>query len=193
MSYFRSFQTNIFKNVFQTFIAYSLGCVIERECIEGEKLLIKSIDLKHYKAAATAVTKIQPLMKKTIKQIGQKLKVELRNYSRDPTAVFKYDGDVEKLANYRSEHLITDAEQKLPILHTLICKSFSIVSEEKFAVNKKALAISGVLIPWISSNKFTHRNNVILTTTGETIRSKTLPTPCWRMIPLRNNTRTEFT
>ena len=167
---FRSFQTNnilyIPKCFFQTFIAYSSGRVIERECIEGEKLLVKSIGLKHYKAAAAAVTKIQPLMKKTIEQIGQKLKVELRNYSRDPTAVFKYDGDVEKLANYRSEHLITDAEQKLPILHTLICKSFSNVSEEKFAVNKKALAISGVLIPWIPSNKFTHRNNVILTTGG---------------------------
>ena len=168
--YFRSFQTNnilyIPKCFFQTFIAYSSGRVIERECIEGEKLLVKSIGLKHYKAAAAAVTKIQPLMKKTIEQIGQKLKVELRNYSRDPTAVFKYDGDVEKLANYRSEHSITDAEQKLPILHTLICKSFSNVSEEKFAVNKKALAISGVLIPWIPSNKFTHRNNVILTTGG---------------------------
>lgn len=140
--------------------------MIERECNEGEKLLVKSICLKNYKAAAAAVTKIQPLMKKTVEQIGQKLKVELRNYSRDPNAVFKYDGDLQKLANYRSEHLIADAEQKLPILHTLICRSFSNVSEEKFAVNKKALAISGVLIPWIPSNKFTYRNNVILTTGG---------------------------
>lgn len=68
------------------------------------------------------MTKIQPLTKKTIEQLGKKLKVELRNYSRDPNAVCKYDGDVEKLANDRSEHLITDAEQKLPILHTIICR-----------------------------------------------------------------------
>ena len=76
-------------------------------------------------------------MKETIKQIGQTLKAELRNYSRDPDAVFKYDGDVEKLANYRSKHLITDAEQKMPSLHSLICKSFSKFSEKKFAINTR--------------------------------------------------------
>ena len=76
----------------QIFIAYSSGRVIEHECKDiNEELFVKNIALKNYKAAAAGVTKLAPLMKETTVQIAKELKKELRNYSRDPNAVFRYE------------------------------------------------------------------------------------------------------
>ena len=148
------------------FIGYSSGRVVEYECKDGEKLLVKNIALRRYKAAAAGVVSVPSLMNETVIQIAKKLKVEIRNYTRDPEAVFKYDGEVEKLAQYRNEHLLAEAVDKLPILNTLICHSFANVNKVKFSTNKKALIFSSFLIPWIPSNKFTYRINVLLTTGG---------------------------
>ncbi len=148
------------------FIGYSSGRVVEYECKDGEKLLVKNIALRRYKAAAAGVVNVPSLMNETVIQIAKKLKVEIRNYTRDPEAVFKYDGEVEKLAQYRNEHLLTEPVDKLPILNTLICHSFANVNKVKFSTNKKALIFSSFLIPWMPSNKFTYRINVLLTTGG---------------------------
>ena len=89
-----------------------------------EELLVKNVGIKNYKAAAVGVTKFSPLHDKVLEEIGKEIKRELKNYSKDPTNTYKYRGELEKLADFRNDHLIREIQQKAPNLHCLASSSF---------------------------------------------------------------------
>lgn len=144
----------------QIFIGYSSGRVIEHECTGHEELLVKNLCCGNYRAAAFGVVNFVPLKKQVLVQVGKEIKKELRSYSRDSHAVFKYHGDLEKLAEYRNEQLMEEAKKKVPIVHTLVTASFP--KKDKYPLNKEALIISSFLNPWIPKSNFIYRNNTIL-------------------------------
>lgn len=115
----------VFIFILPIFLAYSSGQVIEHECTGGEELLARNLRIKNYKAAAVSVTKFSPLHDKVSEEIGKEIKRELKNYSRDLTNTYKYRGELEKLADFRNDHLIREIiQQKESNLHFLVSSSF---------------------------------------------------------------------
>ena len=100
------------------------GLVIEHECTGDEERLVKNLGIKNYKAAAVGVTKFSPLHDKVLEETGKKIKRELKNYSKDPTNTYKYRGELEKLADFRNDHLITEIQQKHPTCIALFLRHF---------------------------------------------------------------------
>ena len=68
----------------------------------------KKSGLKNYEAAAVGVTKFLPLHDKVLAEIGREINRELKAYSKDPTNIYKYREDLEKLADFRNDHLVKD-------------------------------------------------------------------------------------
>ena len=140
--------------------------MIEHECTGDEELLVKNLGIKNYKAAAVGVTKFSPLHDKVLEEIGKEIKRELKNYSKDPTNTYKYRGELEKLADFRNDHLITEIQQKAPNLHCLVSSSFPRNKIVKNAKNEEALIFASILNPWIPNSYFTFRINTILVLGG---------------------------
>ena len=46
-------------------------------------------------------------------EIGREINRELKTYSKDPMNIYKYRGDLDKLANFRNEHLIKDIQAEV--------------------------------------------------------------------------------
>ena len=151
---------------FQICIAYSSGRVVEHECTGAEELLVRNLGLKNYKAAAVGVTKFSSLHDKVLVEIGREINRELKTYSKDPTNIYKYRGDLDKLANFRNEHLIKDIQQKAPKLHCLVSSSFPKNKKVKNAFNKEALIFASIINPWVPNSHFTFRINTILVLGG---------------------------
>ena len=147
-------------------MAYSSGRVIEHECTGDEELLVKNLGIKNYKAAAVGVTKFSPLHDKVLEEIGKEIKRELKNYSKDPTNTYKYRGELEKLADFRNDHLIREIQQKAPNLHCLVSSSFPRNEKVKNAKNKEAVIFASILNPWIPNSYFTFRIYTILVLGG---------------------------
>ena len=122
--------------------------------------------LKNYKAAAVGVTKFAPLKDRVLVEVGKQVKREIKNYSKDPSTVFKYRGDLEQLAEYRNENLIKEVEEKIPALHSLVATSFTRNKKVKNPLNKEALIIASFLSPWMPISNFRYRINTILVLGG---------------------------
>ena len=152
--------------LFQICIAYSGGRVIEHQCTGAEELLVKSLGLKNYKTAAVGVTKFLPLHDKMLVEIGKEINRELKAYSKDPTNIFKYRKDLEKLADFRNDQLIKDIQQKAPKLHCIVSSSFPRNKKMKNSFNKEALIFASMINPWIPDSHFTFRMNTILVLGG---------------------------
>lgn len=150
----------------QIFIAYPSGRVIERECDGHEKVLVSNLGLKNYKAAAVGVTKFEPLRSKVVVEVGKQVKREIAKYSKDPSNLFKYRGDLEQLAKSHNDSFIGEVEEKMPVLHTLIETSFRSSKKVKHPSNKQALIFSSILNPWIPISNFRYRINTILVLGG---------------------------
>ena len=147
-------------------MAYSSVRVIEHECTGDEELLVKNLGIKNYKAAAVGVTKISPLHDKVLEEIGKEIKRELKNYLKDLTNTYKYRGELEKLADFRNDHLIREIQQKAPNLHCLVSSSFPRNEKVKNAKNKEAVIFASILNPWIPNSYFTFRIYTILVLGG---------------------------
>ena len=166
VSFVQFFHISILCVPSQIFVAYPLGRVIEHECDHYEKLVVSNLALKNYNAAAVGVTKFSPLNSKVVVEVGKQLKREMSKYSKDPGNYFKYRGNMEHLAEFQNETFIKDAQEKLPILHTLIQSSFRSSKKVKNASNKQSLILASFLNPWMPNNNFTYRINTILVLGG---------------------------
>lgn len=94
------------------------------------------------------------------------MKREIQTYATNPDATFKYHGNIKKLANYRNNHLIGDAEKNLPITNTIIKATFPGHKRVKNSLNKHALIISTLLNPWLPRSNFIYRVNTLLISGG---------------------------
>ena len=140
--------------------------MIEHETSPEEKMLVANLALKNYKAAAYGLTKFEELNSKVVLEVGRQVKKEITSYSKDPSSVFKYRGDLEQLAEFKNGNLIKDIEEKIPTLHYLVKASFRTSQKLKNPVNKKALIISSFLNLWMPISNFAYRINTILVLRG---------------------------
>ena len=99
-------------------------------------------------------------------EIGKEINRELKTYSKDPTNIYKYRGDLDKLADFRNDQLIKDIQQKAPKLHCLVSSSFPRSKKVKNSFNKEALIFASILNPWIPNSYFTFRINTVLVLGG---------------------------
>jgi hypothetical protein len=65
------------------------------------------------------------------------------------------------LASYKSEQLVQEAMERMPIVHTFVKATTK--AGVKYDVNKEALAISSLLNMWLPRSKFIYRINALLT------------------------------
>ena len=121
------------------------------------KMLVTNLALENYKAAAHGVMNFEPLL-----ELGKKVKREIKRYSKDPSNVFKYRGNLEKLAESTDESLPKDVEEKIPSLHTFVKASVQGWRKVKNPVNQEALIISSYLNLWMPISNFAYRINTIL-------------------------------
>ena len=121
------------------------------------KMLVTNLALENYKAAAHGVMNFEPLL-----ELGKKVKREIKRYSKDPSNVFKYRGNLEKLAESTDESLPKDVEEKIPSLHTFVKASVQGCQKVKNPVKQEALIISSYLNLWMPISNFAYRINTIL-------------------------------
>ena len=142
---------------FHLFIAYPNGRVIEHETNPEEKMLVKNLALENYKAAAHGVMNFEPQKRKVLLELGKPLKREIKRYAKDSSNVFKYRGNLEKLAEFTNESLLKDVEGKIPSLHTFVMASVQGCQKVKNPVNQEALIISSYLNLWMPISNSTLR------------------------------------
>ena len=123
---------------FQIFNAYPNGQVIEHETNPEEKMVVTNLALENYKAAAHGVMNFEPLKSKVLLELGKQVKREIKRYSKDASNVFKYRGNLEKLAEFTNESLLKDVEEKTPSLHTFVEASVQGCQKVKNPVNQEA-------------------------------------------------------
>ena len=88
------------------------------------------------------------------------MKKELRSYSKGES-VARYNGDPMTLTSYRSEKLVQEAIERIPIVYTRVKTTSK--SGVKYGVNKRALALSAILNTWLPRSNFIYRINSLLT------------------------------
>ena len=151
---------------FQIFIAYPNKRVIGHETDPEEKVLVTNLPLQNCKAAAHGVMNFEPLKSKVLLELGKQVKREIKRYSKDPSNVFKYRGNLEKLAEFTNESLLKDVEEKIPSLHTFVKASVQGWRKVKNPVNQEALIISSYLNLWMPISNFAYQINTILVFRG---------------------------
>ena len=127
---------------------------------------MKNLASKNYKSAAVGVLKFGPLRNHVFEQVGKEMRREIQTYATNPDATFKYHGNTKKLANYRNNQLLEDAEKSLPITDTIIKATFPRHKRVNNCLNKHALVISTLLNPWLPRSNFTYRVNTLLISGG---------------------------
>ena len=142
---------------FHLFIAYPNGRVIEHETNPEEKMLVKNLALENYKAAAHGVMNFEPLKRKVLLELGKQVKREIKRYAKDSSNVFKYRGNIEKLAEFTNESLLKDVEGKIPSLHTFVKASVQGCQKVKNPVNQEALIISSYVNLWMPISNFAYQ------------------------------------
>ena len=108
----------------------------------------------------------EPLKSKVVLELGKQVKREIKRYLEDPSNVFKYHGNLEKLAEFTNESLLKDVEEKIPSLHTFVKASVQGCQKVKNPVNQEALIISSYLNLWMPISNFAYGINTILVLGG---------------------------
>ena len=98
-------------------------------------MLVTNLALGNYKAAVHGVMNFVPLKSKVLLEMGK----------QDPSNVFKYRGNLEKLSLLMKVYLLKDVEEKIPSLNTFVKASVQGCQKVKNPVNQKALIISSYL------------------------------------------------
>lgn len=137
---------------------------MEHECHGKELSLVKNLALKQYHAAAAALFEFSPLKVRVIEELERQMKREMKAYSQDKSACFRYKDDLESLVNYRGDDLLKEAKLKLPLTYGIVSNTTRAKAKE--LIGKRVLAISSLLNTWIPKSMFSYRNNILLTAAG---------------------------
>ena len=93
--------------------------------------MVKHICWEDYKAAANSALKFHPLRREIVKSITGEVKKELRTYSKG-TSMAKYNGNPLSLKYFKSENLLQEISDRLPITHAIITGSSNSSDSVKF-------------------------------------------------------------
>jgi hypothetical protein len=136
--------------------------VKERSCEDRlEGAMIKQICLEDYKAAANSALKFPPFRQAIVKAVTDEVKREMRTYSKG-NSVAKYNGNPLSLKDFKSDDMLLEMKERLPVTHAIVTATSNNHTRVKFLENKQILAFSALLNTWLRRTNFIYRLNLLL-------------------------------
>ena len=123
--------------------------------------MVKNLCQENYQAASNTALWFPPFRRELVKAIAQQVKKEVRGYCKRKSMA-RYKGDPLKLKNFNADLFLEEANERMPIAHSIV----TTMSKDgvKFLVNKQVLALSAILNTWLPRSNFIYRINTLLTT-----------------------------